>query len=288
MADGRALVSFLLWGSMSSASLTPTAQPAPTNFGAERSRGVAVSLMKVEKHFGQRRVLGPIGLEICEGEIVSWIGASGCGKTTLLRVLAGLETPTAGEVRIGQVSPKTAREAQEIGVAFQRPALVASRTALRNVEMTLEVCRRPEVLDPKRLLNDFGLGKFMHHYPHQLSGGMQQRVNIACAMVHHPRLLLLDEPFGALDELTRASMSTWLARVLQANRQTAVLVTHSVEEAVTLSDRVCIFSRDGHIAEVLPIDLPRPRPSILDDALIRESSALRKALYRVLNAEAES
>jgi NitT/TauT family transport system ATP-binding protein len=250
-----------------------------------RPRGAAVSLWDVEKHFGRRRVLGPIRLEIGEGEIISWIGASGCGKTTLLRILAGLEQPSAGKVLIGKTPPHEACRQQEVGVAFQRPALVPSRTALQNVEMTLEICRRPEVLDPKRLLHDFGLGKFMNHYPHQLSGGMQQRVNIACAMVHHPRLLLLDEPFGALDELTRASMSGWLARILQANRQTAVLVTHSVEEAVTLSDRVCIFSRTGHIAEVVPIELSRPRPSMGDDSVLNESSRLRKALYRVLAAE---
>jgi NitT/TauT family transport system ATP-binding protein len=252
--------------------------------GCVEHSGVAVNLQEVEKHFGKRRVLGPVSLEIAEGEIVSWIGASGCGKTTLLRILAGLDQPSKGTVLIGKNPPQEARRQQEIGVAFQRPALVPSRTALRNVEMTLEICRRPEVLNPKRLLNEFGLGQFLDHYPHQLSGGMQQRVNIACAMVHHPQLLLLDEPFGALDELTRASMSSWLARILQANRQTAVLVTHSVEEAVMLSDRVYIFSRDGLIAHVGPVNLPRPRPPIDDERVLRESARLRQDLYRVLGA----
>ncbi len=265
--------------------LSEAASPGPEK---STPKGIAVSLAEVEKQFGRRRVLGPIRLEIAEGEIISWIGASGCGKTTLLRILAGLEQPSAGKVLIGKTPPSEARRQQEIGVAFQRPALVPSRTALRNVQMTLEICRRPEVLDPKRLLNEFGLGQFLHHYPHQLSGGMQQRVNIACAMVHHPRLLLLDEPFGALDELTRASMSGWLARILQANRQTAVLVTHSVEEAVMLSDRVCIFSRDGHIAEEVTIQLPRPRPAMDDESVLQESARLRKALYRVLQAKGET
>ena len=262
----------------------------PTSLGLERAspQGIAVSLHAVEKLFGSRRVLGPIDLEIVEGEIVACIGASGCGKTTLLRILAGLDPPSAGQVLIGKTPPQEARRQQDIGVAFQRPALVPSRTALRNVQMTLEICQRPEVLDPKRLLNEFGLGQFMHHYPHQLSGGMQQRVNIACAMVHHPRLLLLDEPFGALDELTRASMSSWLARILWTNRKTAVLVTHSVEEAVMLSDRVCIFSRGGQIAETIPIGLDRPRPAIDDESVLREGARLRKALYRILQATGDA
>jgi NitT/TauT family transport system ATP-binding protein len=266
------------------ASSADPAAPATKDGQPTRPKGAAVSIGNVEKHFGTRRVLGPISLEIAEGEIVSWIGASGCGKTTLLRILAGLEQPGAGSVLIGQTLPREARRRQEIGVAFQRPALIPSRTALRNVEMTLEICRRPEVLDPRRLLVEFGLEPFLHHYPHQLSGGMQQRVNIACAMVHHPRLLLLDEPFGALDELTRASMSRWLARILEANRQTAVLVTHSVEEAVTLSDRVCIFSRTGQIAEVAAIKLPRPRPAMDDEDILNESARVRKTLFRVLQA----
>jgi len=256
--------------------------------GKSGPRGAAVSIWNVEKHFGSRRVLGPIQLEIREGEIVSWIGTSGCGKTTLLRVLAGLVDPSKGKVLIGDTTPQDARRRQEIGVAFQRPALVPSRTAIQNVQMTLEICRRVDGLDPKQLLVDFGLGQFMHHYPHQLSGGMQQRVNIACAMVHRPRLLLLDEPFGALDELTRASMSSWLARILEANRQTAVLVTHSVEEAVNLSDRVCIFSRSGMIAQIVPIELPRPRPPLDHENVLQESAQLRKTLYRVLQSEGEA
>jgi NitT/TauT family transport system ATP-binding protein len=248
-------------------------------------KGATVVMERVTKSFGSRRVLGPIQIEIGEGEVVAWIGASGCGKTTLLRILAGLELPTEGRVTIGETSAREACRRQEIGVAFQRPALVPSRTALRNVEMTLEVCRRPEVLDPQRLLRDFGLEAFVQHYPHQLSGGMQQRVNIACAMVHHPRLLLLDEPFGALDELTRASMSAWLANVLLSTRQTAVLVTHSVEEAVILSDRIFIFSRSGRIAEIHPVKFRGRKSDINEEDLLREVARIRTSLHRVLEAE---
>ncbi len=288
--DETGLVSFLLERGMT-VRLVPSPQPPgtrPEDAEKPRLKGAAVGIWDVEKSFGSRKILGPLRLEIAEGEIVSWIGASGCGKTTLLRILAGLDEPNAGQVLIGKMPPREARRQQEIGVAFQRPALIPARTALQNVELTVEICRRPEVLDPRRLLKEFGLGQFMHHYPHQLSGGMQQRVNIACAMVHHPRLLLLDEPFGALDELTRASMSAWLSRILEANRQTAVLVTHSVEEAVNLSDRVCIFSRTGQIAEVVPIKLARPRPPIDDENVLRESARLRKTLYRVLQPDGEA
>jgi NitT/TauT family transport system ATP-binding protein len=249
--------------------------------------GSTVQIGALSKYYGKRRVLGPIDFAIESGEVVSWIGASGCGKTTLLRIVAGLETPTSGSITIGNMTPLQACRNREIGVAFQRSALIPSRTALQNVKLTLEICKNRPALDPEQLLKEFGLGDFMHHHPHKLSGGMQQRVNIACAMVHQPKLVLLDEPFGALDELTRASMAAWLADVLVATRQTVVLVTHSVEEAVTLSDRICIFSRTGEIAEVLPVNLDRPRASVDDEALIREIARIRGVLRKVLGASRE-
>ncbi len=258
---------------------------------ASKSVGLrpAVQIERVGKRFGSVQVLDGVSLQVAEGEFVALLGPSGCGKTTLLRLLAGLETLTAGTISIGGTSALEARRRQEIGVAFQRPALVPSRTALSNVEMTLEICRRAEVLSPRRLLQEFGLGQFMHHYPHQLSGGMQQRVNIACALVHHPQLLLLDEPFGALDELTRETMCEWLGGVLAKSRQTAVLVTHSVEEAVTLADRVVVLSpHPGRIHEIITIELERPRVAWVGAEFLDEVARVRQALRETVRGEVPS
>jgi len=225
-----------------------------------------------------------IYLDIATGEFVSLLGPSGCGKTTLLRILAGLEQAPGGSLLIDNLPVAEARAKHEIGVAFQRAALVPSRTALENVRLTLEICGSVDAFEPEALLREFGLGGFLDHYPHQLSGGMQQRVNIACAMVHRPRLLLLDEPFGALDELTRESLGAWLSRVLDNTGQTCVLVTHSVEEAVALSDRVAVFSaRPGRIHSLLGIGLPRPRPSRVDPGFGSEVERLRRALYAAVD-----
>ncbi len=249
----------------------------------------AVQIEQVGKRFGSVQVLDGISIEVAAGEFVALLGPSGCGKTTLLRLLAGLETMTIGTILIGGTSALEARRRQEIGVAFQRPALVPARTALGNVELTLEICRRAEVLSPRRLLQEFGLGQFMQHYPHQLSGGMQQRVNIACALVHHPQLLLLDEPFGALDELTREAMCEWLGGVLAKSRQTVVLVTHSVEEAVTLADRVVVLSpHPGRIHEIITVELERPRVAWVGAEFLEEVSRVRRVLRETVSAEVRS
>jgi len=227
----------------------------------------AVRVERLCKRFGATVALDDINLDVMAGEFLSIIGPSGCGKTTLLRILAGLESASEGRVTIDGEPIAVACQKQEIGIASQRAALLPWLTALGNVELTLEICKRASPLSPEKLLSEFGLGDFLNHYPHQLSGGMQQRVSIAAAMVHHPRLLLLDEPFVGLDELTRETMWDWLAKLLSVTRQTAVLVTHSVEEAVALSDRIVMLSaRPGRIHRILDVALPRSRSGRLDEA----------------------
>lgn len=242
-----------------------------------------IDFINVGKKFGQIDALQQVNLAVSSGEFVSLIGPSGCGKTTLLRMVAGLEEPTSGAVKINGDSPQRACKAHQIGVAFQRPALLPSRSALNNVKLTLEITGAANSLPPEQLLQDFGLGQFLHHYPHQLSGGMQQRVNIAAAMVHNPPIILLDEPFGALDELTREAMAEWLGQVLVRSPKTVLFVTHSVEEATILSDRVVVLSaRPGRIADILTIELPRPRTKELrtNPAFLQEVARVRQALYQ--------
>ncbi len=252
----------------------------------------ALTLINVTKRFGNDQnstlALDGITLDILKGELVSFIGPSGCGKTTLLRIVAGLDCQTSGEVMIFGESPHQLQQRHEIGVAFQRPTIEPSRTALQDVELTLEVTdpRNRDRSKARELLVAFGLTDALHKYRHELSGGMQQRVSIAAALVHNPSLLLLDEPFGALDLITRDVMAEWLSSVLLETPKTVLFVTHSVDEAVMLSDRIVIITpRPGKIYREVCVNLEKPRNRHMktSNAFSRTAKEVYESLYDVMN-----
>lgn len=205
--------------------------------------------------------LDDVSFQVCPGEFVCFVGQSGCGKSTLLRVLAGLLPPTRGQVILrGQALNGPSAD---VGVVFQKPNLMPWRSVLRNITLPLEIQRVGLEIAQARaqaLIDLVGLSGFEHSRPHELSGGMAQRVAIARALIHDPEILLLDEPFGALDMLTRERMNLELQRIWQQRRKTVLMVTHDVQEAVFLSDRVLVMSvRPGQITAEIKIDLPHPR-----------------------------
>ncbi|RME84339.1 MAG: ABC transporter ATP-binding protein [Caldilineae bacterium] len=228
----------------------------------------AVSIRNVTKIFNQGRpnevvALEDISLEIQPNEFVSLIGPSGCGKSTLLRIIAELLQPTRGEVQVYGKTAHQARLDQDYGFVFQSATLYDWRTVAKNVQLPLEVMgfsREQRKQRASEMLKLVELEGFENHYPWQLSGGMQQRVSIARALSFNPKLLLMDEPFGALDEMTRERMNLELQRIWDRTQTTIVFVTHSIPEAVFLSSRVVLLSpRPGRITEILDIDLPMPR-----------------------------
>ncbi len=210
---------------------------------------------------GHLDVLRDVSFQVEEGEFVSIIGPSGCGKTTLLRLIAGLARPVAGRVLLN--GEEVTRPSRRIGILFQKPSLLPWRTAEGNVALPLEIdgfSSRHARERARELLRWVGLAGFERAYPAQLSGGMAQRVALARALAHDPSLLLLDEPFGSLDALTREQMGQELLRIWEARRPTVVMVTHSVSEAVLLSDRVVVLTpRPATVAAEISIPLPRPR-----------------------------
>jgi NitT/TauT family transport system ATP-binding protein len=227
--------------------------------------------------------LSDIDLSIRRGEFVSFIGPSGCGKTTLMRVIADLAAPTSGQISVNGVSPETARLNRAYGYVFQAPALYAWRNVLRNVMLPLEVMGMPTEERKTRAakyLGMVGLGGFERKFPWQLSGGMQQRVSIARALAFEPDLLLMDEPFGALDEITRDHLNEQLLGLWHQTGKTVVFVTHSISEAVFLSNRIVVMSpRPGRILEVVDSNLPADRG--LD---ARETPAFLEVAHRVRQA----
>lgn len=244
----------------------------------------AVGLNRVFASRGAASVpaLQGVDLEVAPAEFVSLIGPSGCGKSTLLRLIADLDQPTSGELEVFGKPAHQARLDQDYGIAFQQAGLLPWRTVTANIELPLKLHRvatqrrRARVAE---LLELIGLADFAGSYPDQLSGGMQQRVAIARALAESPRLLLMDEPFGALDEMTRERMQNELVRICAETRAAVVFVTHSIPEAVFLSDRVVVMSpRPGRIMDVVPVAVGER-----DDAL-REDGAFFKAVAQVREA----
>ena len=210
---------------------------------------------------GRVPALDGIDFDVREHEAVAVIGRSGCGKSTLLRIVAGLLAPTGGRVLVaGQ--PVTGPR-RDISVMFQRPALLPWRSVLANVLLPVEVLgldQRRHTAHAHELLELTGLTEFAGRLPHELSGGMRQRVSLCRSLVQHPRVLLMDEPFSALDALTRTELSAELQRIWRERPLTVVFVTHSVEEAVVLADRVVVLTpRPGRLRKIVDVDLPRPR-----------------------------
>lgn len=235
----------------------------------------AIALADVSMTFGSTdsaqaiQALQHVTLAIRSGELVSLIGPSGCGKSTLLRLIGDLLVPSGGAIQVHGKTPRQARQSRDYGIVFQQPVLYEWRTVSENVQLPLEVMRVPSAERRQRaadLLRLVGLTEFADRYPWELSGGMQQRVSIARALSFRPSVLLMDEPFGALDEMTRERLNRELLNIWSETRTTIVFVTHSVAEAVFLSDRIVIMSpRPGRIETTINVDLPRPREAEIRD-----------------------
>jgi NitT/TauT family transport system ATP-binding protein len=214
---------------------------------------------------GTVNALTGVSCEVTSNEFLSVVGPSGCGKTSLLKLISGLIKPSAGTITVAGGAPEEALARQDFGFVFQGPVLLPWRSARKNVEIALELARRSMSATERRdtaieLLETVGLADFVDRRPHELSGGMQQRVAIARALATSPSMLLMDEPFGALDEIARELMQNELLRLHEQLKSTIVFVTHSLSEAILLSDRVVIMSsRPGRVLKVVEVDAPRPR-----------------------------
>ena len=215
----------------------------------------------MSKAYNGTEVLRRTSVEIDSGEFIAFVGPSGCGKTSLLRMIADLESPDSGEITIGNAKTSTVRRSRKIGYISQSPATIPWKSAIEDVSFTQSLTGSSK-FSPKELLVDFGLQDHLDKLPHQLSGGMLQRVNLASAIAHDPELLLMDEPFSALDEIKREEMGAWLNRTIDGLNKTIVFVTHSVDEAVMLADRVFVFSKaPGELIADIAINHEQPRTS---------------------------
>lgn len=235
------------------------------------------------------QALSPIDLSLKDGEFGALIGPSGCGKSTLLRLIADILPPSGGSITIGGAPPTVARERHDIGFVFQDPTLLPWRTVRENITLPLEIAgksARRSSLSPDQLIDLVGLSGFANAKPAQLSGGMQQRCAIARALVLAPRLLLLDEPFGALDEITRYRMNVELLRIRAEAKTASLMVTHSIQEAAFMADKVFVLAaRPGRIVDVIDITLKRPRElaQMNEPAFEDGVTRIRKALFAVMD-----
>ena len=238
-------------------------------------RGVRKSFPAPDDPVSRRQVLGGVSFSLAAGELVSLIGPSGCGKSTLLRLIAGLDSPDSGDLLVGS-DPITAPNAER-GLVFQDPNLFPWLTVRRNIQAGLVA--RGILREKKEEVDEFmrlvGLEIFANVYPHHLSGGMAQRAALARALINHPKVLLLDEPLGALDAFTRMRMQDEVLRLWQARRTTMLLVTHDIDEAIYMSDRIMIMTpRPGRIERTIPVALARPRQRSSEDFLRLRSDIL--------------
>jgi NitT/TauT family transport system ATP-binding protein len=238
----------------------------------EVKRGVPIGIRRVVKIFGEDtdkpfQALKEISVDVAAGEFVSVVGPSGCGKSTLMLMVAGLLARSRGDIAIA--GETVTKPVTDVGIAFQDHLLLDFRTALANVTLHADIRKLPKKeieARAKELFAQLRLTEAMHKYPRQLSGGMRQRVSLIRTLVHDPSLLLMDEPFGALDALTRLQVRTDLEALWLRRRPTVLFITHSVEEAVGLSDRIIVMSPSpGEVVEEIRVDIPRPRPIVLGD-----------------------
>ncbi|MFM0267695.1 ABC transporter ATP-binding protein [Paraburkholderia sediminicola] len=266
----------------------PRAEGSGSSVGALQDTNLSISCRNINvRFFTDRRSVTAIeglSLDVAAGEFLTLLGPSGCGKSTFLRVVADLIEPSRGEISVLGAAPRVAREHRDIGFVFQDAALLPWRTAIQNVQLPLEVAggkARAGRATPRELLELVGLKGREDAYPHEMSGGMRQRVAIARALVSDPKVLLMDEPFGALDEITRDRLNEELRRVWKEMGLTTLFVTHSIYEAAFLGQRVLMLAANpGRVKEIVPVGLPEDRT--LDIRETREFVELAAYLRRVL------
>lgn len=255
---------------------------------AARPEGAAVTLRGVSKTFNANGVptqaVKDVSFDVGAGQFVSLIGPSGCGKTTIAKMVGDLIAPTVGHIAVGGQLPSVVRQQRRVGFVFQAPTLIEWRTLAHNVSFPLDILGWSKNDKQRRaleLLELVGLGGFANHFPDEVSGGMKQRASIARALSFDPSVLIMDEPFGALDMITRDRMAFELLRIWTEHTKTVLFITHSIEEAVLLSDKVIAFTdRPARISEIVDVCLPRPRTAAHreDPVFVALTSRLRKLL----------